>query len=98
MQVLLDVYEPGTAGTQVVDIISSTIVLDSAASSDEELVSCLMVTRGDPKFIKSAVKSFKLQSYSNKELIIIYDASSVGVENLARDVGGNDIRFIHVNR
>src|SRR4051812_35378998 len=98
MQVLLDVYEPGNANTDAANLISSPVVVDSAASSDEELVSCLMVTRGDPKFIESAVKSFKLQSYSNKELIIIYDTSSVGVENLAREIGGDDIRFIHANR
>ena len=40
---------------------------------ESPLVSALMVTRGDIKFVKRAIKLFENQSWSNKELIIISD-------------------------
>ena len=44
-------------------------------------ISIITVVKNGMPFLKSAIKSFDLQTYDNKELIIVYAPSSDGTEN-----------------
>lgn len=57
------------------------------------LVSCLMVTRGLPSFVHSAIHQFNMQTYANKELIIVYDIHSQGIQKLIDNHSSPMIRF-----
>ena len=43
-------------------------------------ISIITVVKNGMPYIKSAIKSFELQDYQNKELIIIYSKSDDGTE------------------
>ena len=43
-------------------------------------ISIITVVKNGMPFLKSAIKSFDLQTYDNKELIIIYAPSSDGMK------------------
>lgn len=63
-------------------------------SSGIPKVSCLMVTRGNIELAKTAYYSFRLQTWSNKELIIICDSNA---EELRKMVALDDrVRFVEV--
>jgi glycosyltransferase involved in cell wall biosynthesis len=46
-------------------------------------VSCLMVTRGRMQFVKHAYRQYKLQSWPNKELVIVSDNITQPLDDLA---------------
>lgn len=57
-------------------------------------VSCLMVTRGNVDLAKTAYHSFRLQTWLNKELIIVCDSSS---EQLRKMVASDEqVKYIEV--
>ena len=63
---------------------------EDASSSPK--VSCLMVTRGNFDLAKTAYYSFQLQTWSNKELIIVCDAGADELRGLvASDI---QVKFI----
>lgn len=55
-------------------------------------VSCLMVTRGNFDLAKTAYYSFKLQTWSNKELIIVCDAGADELKGLV--ASDQQVKFI----
>jgi glycosyltransferase involved in cell wall biosynthesis len=61
------------------------------------LVSCLMVTRGSPSFVHSAIHQFNMQTYTNKELIIIYDMHSQRIQKLIDIYSSPTIRFYFID-
>src|SRR5690348_8476464 len=70
MQVALELYHPvnGSGAGQM----QSVQRLDTECSgTDTPLVSCLMVTKGEARFVRTAIQGFIDQSYQNKELIVV---------------------------
>ncbi len=66
---------------------------NSPWKSSGPLVSCLMVTRGKMDLVRNSYTSFQDQNYINKELIIVCDAVSEELMELAK----NDNRVLLVN-
>ena len=44
-------------------------------------ISIITVVKNGMPFLKDAIKSFELQEYKNKELVIVYTKSNDGTEN-----------------
>lgn len=59
------------------------------------LVSCLMVTRGNPEFVASALACFRAQTWVNKELVVVCDDVSDELRELLND--DDRIRLVDVS-
>lgn len=59
-------------------------------------ISCMMITRGRAAQAALAVRSFRKQSYRNRELLILDDGSDPALENEVAALGDADIRFIRL--
>jgi glycosyltransferase involved in cell wall biosynthesis len=59
------------------------------------MVSCLMVTRGNVDFIRTAIECFSHQTYNNKELLVVHDDSTLEPERMLGSIEG--VRFIRIN-
>lgn len=58
------------------------------------LISCLMVTRGDPFPARLAIECFRRQSYPNRELLILCDRPGSAIGALVAGLGDPAIRYI----
>jgi hypothetical protein len=58
-------------------------------------VSCLMVTRGNIDFIRTAIECFSHQTYDNKELLVVHDDSILESERILSPIEG--VRFVHIH-
>ena len=54
-------------------------------------ISVVTIVKNGLPFIKSAIKSFNLQNYPNKELIIVYGKSTDGTEEFLKSIEQNNI-------
>ena len=54
-------------------------------------ISVITVVKNGMPYLKNAIKSFKLQDYINKELIIIYSSSHDGTENYLNSLNDKNI-------
>ena len=54
-------------------------------------ISIITVVKNGMPFLKSAIKSFKLQKYNNKELIIVYAPSKDGTEEYLESLNNPNI-------
>jgi glycosyltransferase involved in cell wall biosynthesis len=59
------------------------------------LVSCLMVTRGDPALVRTSLHCFQKQTYENKELLIVCDEITEGLRSIVD--GLTDVRLVRAN-
>lgn len=60
-----------------------------------ELVSCIMVTRNRPHFVRQALRYFTRQTYAAKELIVVDD----GDQSVESDCSGQDgVRYVRLDR
>lgn len=73
--------------------IDRMIKMEVSRVNSGPLVSCLMVTRGLTNFVRSAINQFNMQTYENKELIIVYDSYTVEIQNLIREFESPIIQF-----
>lgn len=65
----------------------------------ENLVSCLMVTRGNPQMVAQAMHSFLKQTHPAKELVIVADADdNVALRQLVALARTDAIRLIEVSQ
>jgi glycosyltransferase involved in cell wall biosynthesis len=62
----------------------------SARAADPPLISCVMPTRGRPRFVAQAIAYFRRQDYPNRELVIVHDDAT----DLPEHTGGPDISLI----
>ena len=60
------------------------------------LVSCLMLTRGDPDLVSSAIHCFEYQTYPNRELVIVCDNITDALNLLVEMSSGPSVRIISV--
>ena len=67
----------------------------NATPHEQPMISCLMVTKGRPEFVKQAIGSFIRQTYLNKELVIVSDAPEDVLEQLVHGFERPDIRLLH---
>jgi Glycosyl transferase family 2 len=74
---------------------SRRLVVKAFPFDQRPLVSCLMVTRGNIGFIKTAIECFSRQTYENRELLIVYDNPTLELEYVIGSVEG--IRFIRIH-
>ncbi len=72
---------------------SSAEVSTSAASP---LVSCLMVTRGDPLRVRRSIQSFVDQTYTETELVIVTDAREEQMRFVRTDYPQANIKWVFV--
>jgi glycosyltransferase involved in cell wall biosynthesis len=96
MQIGLDIFD-----TNRLHPIKGTGLLSMSRHVDTEssakyspLVSCVMVTRGDTRLISSSLHSFNMQSYRNKELVIV--SLNAHVAKFISDMCLDNVRFINV--
>jgi O-antigen biosynthesis protein len=62
----------------------------SARAADPPLISCVMPTRGRPRFVAQAIAYFRRQDYPNRELVIVHDDAT----DLPEHAGGSDILLV----
>lgn len=62
------------------------------------LISCICVTRGRPFFLKRAIKCFLSQTYSNKELVVVYDDDDFLTEKVLKLMAYSNVNIYKVNR
>ena len=54
-------------------------------------ISVITVVKNGMPFVKSAIKSFTLQTYQNKEMIIVYSPSNDGTEEYLKNIKEENI-------
>ena len=60
---------------------------------EDKKISIITVVKNGMPFLKSAVKSFKLQDYTNKELIIVYAQSKDETESYLNSLNDENIKI-----
>jgi glycosyltransferase len=60
-------------------------------------ISIITVVKNGMPFLKDAIKSFELQKYKNKELIIVYEKSVDGTENYIKNISKKNYTIIRDN-
>ena len=60
-------------------------------SNIDKKISVITIVKNGIPYIKSAIKSFNLQNYSNKELVIIYSSSKDGTEEYLKTLNQENI-------
>jgi glycosyltransferase involved in cell wall biosynthesis len=65
-------------------------------TTDRVLVSCLMVTRGDPQRVRHSIRGFLQQSIESKELIIVTDIHPQSLVMIRNEYASENIRWIFV--
>ena len=65
-------------------------------TTDPVLVSCLMVTRGDPHRVRHSIRGFLQQSIESKELIIVTDIHPQSLVMICSEYAYENIRWIFV--
>ncbi len=68
---------------------------ESPHSSHGPLVSCLMVTRGNPELVASALACFRAQTWINKELVVVCENVTPALRELLKD--DHRIRLVEVS-
>lgn len=59
--------------------------------TDGPLVSCLCVTRGRVPLLERAVRSFRDQTYMNKELVVVYESGDINTAEFLAGVDDDNI-------
>ena len=65
------------------------------SEKEHQLVSCLMVTRGNMNLIRQSYSSFKSQTWKNRELVIVCAHVSDELRNLAAD-DEREVRLVEI--
>ena len=60
-------------------------------------ISIITVVKNGMPFLRDAIKSFELQKYKNKELIIVYSKSNDGTENYIKSLAKRNYKIIKDN-
>jgi len=60
-------------------------------------ISIITVVKNGMPFLKDAIKSYELQKYKNKELIIVYSKSNDGTENYIKSLSKKNYKIIKDN-
>ena len=60
-------------------------------------ISIITVVKNGMPFLRDAIKSFELQKYQNKELIIVYSKSNDGTENYIKSLAKRNYKIIKDN-
>lgn len=63
----------------------STALHQSSQGAAGPLVSCLMVTRGNPLMVSSALACFRAQTWQNRELIVVCENITAELRDLLKD-------------
>jgi glycosyltransferase involved in cell wall biosynthesis len=57
------------------------------------MVSCLMVTRGNPSHVRLAIEQYRQQTYAPRELVIVCESITEDLQLLVSEAGG-DVRLV----
>src|SRR5579872_5490009 len=63
----------------------SKSIKGESMNNNEPLISCLCITRKKPHMLSRAIRCFMEQSYSNKELVIVYESDDMATIELVKD-------------
>lgn len=97
MKYKIQIHQPGAQSandlTTVINLIPLNMVYNNLHSP---LISCLMVTRGTPVFVRAAITSFLHQTYINKELIIVSDKNYDSIQTLIQEYDSTSIKLVFI--
>ena len=82
-------YSPSTAGNHT--------CLFEDSLKEQQLVSCVMVTRGDMNLIRESYRAFKSQSWKNRELVIVSENVTDELRSLARG-DSDEVKLVEVHK
>jgi glycosyltransferase involved in cell wall biosynthesis len=68
----------------------------SQRSSRDTLISCLMVTRGDPHRLRHAIRGFQAQTHPRTELVIVTDKPEQRLQLLRSEFPASNIRWVFI--
>lgn len=77
------------------DKIDAELKLDPAP--EKPLISCLMVTRGKPNFVRAAINGYLNQTYKHSELVIVTEADPAGLSLVRAEYDDPRIRWKFVD-
>ena len=99
MNIDVQIFEKGSASCHNKNENCSELVsVDLTVELEyHPLVSCLMVTRGDPELVMSALHCFEHQTYPNRELIIVCDNVAAELHSLIEKSRGAPVRVVSVD-
>lgn len=60
------------------------------------LISCLCITKNEPKLLKISIDCFKKQIYPNKELIVLYENNNSFIDDIKKSYQDDNIKFFEV--
>ncbi len=63
---------------------------------DQDLISCLCVTKNRVALLRRAVSCFAAQTYANKELIVVYEDNDVNTKEYLAQISNADIKLVQV--
>lgn len=66
--------------------------------NNSSLISCICITKNEPSLLTRAISCFKTQSYTNKELLVVYESDNLQIHDVmnAAENRGNNIFFIEL--
>ncbi|MEO5681251.1 MAG: glycosyltransferase family A protein [Chitinophagaceae bacterium] len=62
-----------------------------------QLISCLCITRAKPDLLKRAINCFLGQTYTNKELVIVYEDDDIETEDFVKSITDESISTVKVD-
>ena len=78
---------------------SKSTIVTTHSPSEDSLVSCLMLTARRVEYAPIAIKCFQRQTWSNRELVIVYDAwDTATLQMLMRVIQGLRVRLVRNER
>jgi glycosyltransferase involved in cell wall biosynthesis len=63
----------------------------------DPLVSCIMVTANRPRFCERAIRCYRAQTYSRRELVVIDDGEQ-DLEPVLRNLPSSEVRYVRLDR
>lgn len=61
------------------------------------LISCICITNNSTSSLKRAINCFKSQTYSNKELVVLFESDNLETKNFLLDLEDPQILMIEIN-
>ena len=66
--------------------------------NDDSLISCICITKNNPFLLTRAIACFKAQTYSNKELLVVYESDNKDVQQVIIAESNNDFSIQFIER
>jgi len=64
--------------------------------TEKPLISCLCVTHNKLNFLQRVIRCFKAQTYTNKELVIVYESDNFSVQEFSKSCDDTSVTFYEI--